>query len=1482
MISVDDNKAISFDVELSARDVQDLSSVEGVAAFFAKLGYNTNSRTSQTPGNLGITAEGTTRAIRKIYQLADQESLFKVYLFELTSVTVAHIRALVRAFRTLSGNYLLVLTSDYERLDFVLVERYVPSIGDGGSNIAQKQANVRPRTLTVERRNPSRVQLRVLRRLTWTESDPFAQYDKLLSAYSVADWSEELFNNRALFSDYYLLERLRERSEWKDDPKPPYLCLRDLYRDANSRFAGKEEKILRHDLVEPAFAALGLNSREGKRAGSSEPEPDYQLYSTTLKDSPLALCLVYPWGRSLDGKDYERDTVTADENPGAAVVSLLERGEAPWAVVTNGKVWRLYSQRTHSKATNYYEIDLEEVLAATGSQGDPADAFRYFWLLFRAPAFEPVEILREGKTFSQSFLDQLLSESEDYAKQLGERLKGRVFEQVFPHLASGFLAYARDQNGLVADISDEILQRVFQGTLTLLYRLLFLLYAESRDLLPVKEVRGYWESSLKKLKDEIAKAGGTIEDDVPDHLKKAYRADQYSLYDRLAKLFSVIDRGDASLNVPVYNGGLFLSQPEAGDDTPEAEAARFLNSTKVADRFLARAIDLLARDEDSKRHDLVPIDYKSLGVRHLGSIYEGLLEFKVRIATEKLAAVKQKGREVYKPFSELNDRDRERAERHKRIVKKGEVYLENDKRERKASGSYYTPDFIVKYIVEHAVGPVLREKFEKMRPRLREAQKWNRDMTALARSKKEAESKYDHGPAVELKWVSLVDELFDIKVLDPAMGSGHFLVEAVDFITDKTLDFLNSFPWNPVRAHLIDMRETILRQMEDQSINIDEKRLTDVNLLKRQVLKRCIYGVDLNPMAVELAKVSLWLNCFTLGAPLSFLDHHLRCGNSLIGVSVKEVREAIEGKGITVDASDTRSQFSLFGSRFAGLLLATDLMRHVGEMSDVTSAQVRQSRDEYGKASSALQPFKRILDIYTSHWFSNGVKAKRVSSRPQSPAIALLKGHEVEALINASNRQQMNKAVETLPDQDRQVAKDSLRTAYDKRFFHWELEFPEVFYGPRRGTTQQIERLPDGGFDAIVGNPPYVRIQSLSDLDVSFFSERYEASTGKFDLYLPFIEACFHQLKPTGLQGLIVPNKFLTADYGVGVRRFLGREQSLKRIVDFRDAQVFPGISTYVCLLFLSKSKLAQGDLVSGTRDSISKQTLSIIQAATLGELPWTFGAGELTILTKQMPVLGSVCEAIFQGLITGADKLLLGRRQNGKAYFDGEEFKLEDGIVRPVLRGKDIGRFNLRESGACVIYPYRHGSQGDELFAEDELAEQFPSTYSYLLKRKSALETRGSQSMEYPAWYALWCPRQMRRFESEKLLTQVLASRAAFAHDKGLFWFVGGGNAGVYGIVPRRDLEVSIWYLLGVLNSRPFDRMLQSISSRFRGGYYSYARRFIERVPIRVSDFSSDERDVVNHIEKLAKERTMLQKQEASLSLEREIDDLVSALYDF
>jgi hypothetical protein len=166
--------------------------------------------------------------------------------------------------------------------------------------------------------------------------------------------------------------------------------------------------------------------------------------------------------------------------------------------------------------------------------------------------------------------------------------------------------------------------------------------------------------------------------------------------------------------VPRYNGGLFLSEVDRADTTYEAAAARFLDKHKLPDPFLAHALDLLARDEDPKQHKLVPIDFKSLGVRQLGSIYEGLLEFKLRIADEKKAIVREKNRDVYVSFKTPGEKERERAESQGRIVKKGQLYLENDKGERKATGSYYTPDHIVEYIVQNAVGPVVSEKFEAM------------------------------------------------------------------------------------------------------------------------------------------------------------------------------------------------------------------------------------------------------------------------------------------------------------------------------------------------------------------------------------------------------------------------------------------------------------------------------------------------------------------------------------------------------------------------------------------------------------------------------------------------------------------------------------------------------------------------------------------------------------------------------------------------
>ncbi len=1148
------------DRDLSYRDIQALNGQDAVAAFFAMLGYETSFRVEQSPAALGITAESLATQIRHIELIANQEDLLYVYLFELASVTLTATRAIARGFRARAGNYLLVLADDYDHLDFVLLEKSLPLPGAPGS-LSQKQVSIRPRPLSVNRRNPDRIHLRVLRRFAYSEPDPIAQYQKLCSAYTVAEWSEDFFNNRALFSDYFLKERVpSEYAEWREDPRPVFQEFQSLYTQPSARWSGKTRSELEGELLEPAFRLLDYTTlaRNGER--EEKAEADYGLYAHDGR-TLLALCLTYPWNRSLDGKD-DKDPERSEENPAAAVVSLLQREEINWALVTNGKLWRLYSAKTHSRATNYYEIDLEEVMAERGTLADdPSTAFRYFWLFFRRQALEP----------PTPFLNRILEGSEEYSKALGERLKERVFEEIFPHFAEGFIEWIRRKEGHESDLPRERLDQIFQGTLTFLYRLLFLLYAEARDLLPVKETRGYWEKSLTRLKREIADAAGNIDGESETKLKVAYRTDSTTLYDRLTALFRTIDQGEAAINVPVYNGGLFLTTPDTDDASPEAQIARFLLTNNIPDRHLALGLDRLTRDVDEKSQALVFIDYKSLGVRQLGSIYEGLLEFKLRVAQEKMAVVKGKRTEEVVPYREAvsqklkiltEGRGKDATER---IYAKGRVYLENDRRERKATGSYYTPDDIVQYIVRHTVGPVLEEKFEALRPRLREAQKLYRE---AIQAKAEFERRRMTPPDPERRAlrafqekfrINLMDEFFDLNVLDPAMGSGHFLVEVVDFITDRVLDFLNAFPWNPILAYLKQTRETILREMDEQGVSIDQSRLTDVNLLKRHVLKRCIYGVDLNPMAVELAKVSLWLDCFTLGAPLSFLDHHLRSGNSVVGVSVREVQEALH-----------EEQMTLFGSRFAGLLLATDLMRHVGELADVTSAQVKESRAEYRRATDALAPFKRILDIYTSQWFDDGDESRtgRKGKRAADPpALVFLKSREAETFIQARDGGALRKGLNTLPPDDRRIAETALRAAVGSCFFHWELEFPEVYYRPRGGTGQVIERLEAAGFDVVVGNPPWGG--TLDESIMRWIRSHYEGcSSGLVDTFAVFIELGIRQLRDRGRLGLLLPDIFLLKNYPQ-IRSHVLHQTSIESLVHW--GMPFPDVNLDVCSILTRK-----------------------------------------------------------------------------------------------------------------------------------------------------------------------------------------------------------------------------------------------------------------------------------------------------------------------
>lgn len=534
------------------------------------------------------------------------------------------------------------------------------------------------------------------------------------------------------------------------------------------------------------------------------------------------------------------------------------------------------------------------------------------------------------------------------------------------------------------------------------------------------------------------------------------------------------------------------------DKSREGEAARFLKKHKVPDFYLARALDLLARGEDSKTGRLEFIDYKSLGVRQLGSIYEGLLMYHVVMPREDWE--KEYQREGLK------------------------VGLVPSNKERKSTGSYFTPQHIVKYIVTQTVGPLLEEKFKAMAPKLRAAQREyheqkkyeaDRNLPSVLRKAEEI---------VFRKHADLVHELLDVKVLDPAMGSGHFLVETVDFITDKLLDFIAGFPWNPVQVFVNRrVRRPIIDSLETQGVKVNEDRLTDVNLIKRLVMKRCVYGVDLNPMAVELAKVSVWLDSFTIGAPLSFMDHHFRCGNSLIGSSIVDLERLIAADG------------GLWSIPMEPLRRATKNMELIADLSDVTLTEVHRSAETYHQVLSGIRGYRALLDCITADHFGVSGAASLVTE-----------GGDLDF-------ERWDIATTSLGSKEKAWVTNSERISRSRTFFHWDVDFPDVFFTPSRPEDRRA-------FDAVIGNPPWGGLWTLGE-DESFLTGRYELARRGTDYCQLFTERDSHIIHRQSRCGFVLPSGWQTAVESRAFRVLLDETFALAEFVSlpydtFEDAYV--------------------------------------------------------------------------------------------------------------------------------------------------------------------------------------------------------------------------------------------------------------------------------------------------------------------------------------
>jgi len=397
--------------------------------------------------------------------------------------------------------------------------------------------------------------------------------------------------------------------------------------------------------------------------------------------------------------------------------------------------------------------------------------------------------------------------------------------------------------------------------------------------------------------------------------------------------------------------------------------------------------------------------------------------------------------------------------------------------------------------------------------------------------------------------------------------------------------------------------------------------------------------------------------------------------------------------------------------------------------------------------------------------------------------------------------------------------------------FDWKAAFPEVFA--------------QGGFDAVIGNPPYIRIQAMREWasdQVEYYAKKYKAaSKGNYDIYVVFVEKALSLLNSRGRLGLILPSKFFATDYGESIRELIAEKKSLSRIADFGHLQIFEQATTYTCLLFLAGSPQTSFDYARvNSPDDLQNAGFRTIQNS-LSSQPWVFSDENTQKLAEKInsvsKPLSGLPTRIGRGSSSGADDVFMLRKEGNNLFTrQGDKIEIESNILRQPIYATDFGRFVFRPAQEeVIIFPYEVKSNGYELFAEKKIKNQYPKAYEYLQSRKKELLER----KQFKEWYGFSAPRNLDVHETAQILVPLLANRGLYCRlsdDSSRYCLMASGG---FSITVSNENRLSPNYVLGLLNSALLFWRLSSISNVFRGGWITCTKQYVETLPIRSINFS-------------------------------------------
>ena len=754
--------------------------------------------------------------------------------------------------------------------------------------------------------------------------------------------------------------------------------------------------------------------------------------------------------------------------------------------------------------------------------------------------------------------------------------------------------------------------------------------------------------------------------------------------------------------------------------------------------------------------------------------------------------------------------------------------------ERGQSGTFYTPRGIVQFMCSEVLSRYLADETGMSLEVLQKLIDYDPDLP---------DSEFNQLMTPQ-QTKSLKQAIASIKVLDPAVGSGAFPLGMMQVI--------------------LNVRQAVARR---EGMKVSRGSLT-ISQWKRDIIANNLYGVDIKPEAIEIAKLRMWLSLVVDipniedVEPLPNLDYKLMCGDSLIST--------IHGEQLIPDPTKTQQ----------GMLAVTPIQIAIAPLLelekryfDVQTEERHRLREQILEAEANV--FRVAVSDRQQYWLG---KQKELET-------------EIKTMKGKVSRTQEKERKE-IADKLTNLAKFASEVESGERslnFFQYHLHFRDVFESK-------------GGFDVVIGNPPYVRIQEIQKSNPQLaleLKDNFISASGSFDIYVCFIEKATKLINGKGNISYIVPHKFFQASFGQKIRGLIASQKMINQIVDFGSSQVFDSATTYTCLLFLSQDneklkfielqpsvnseELLQvlNSTININKIEVKKLRIELISNKNLDDKEWNFAIGLnsqiLSKLQSQTYTLADVCNKIFQGIATSADKIYFLEHKSRSheiitAYSKSLncDIEIEKDFVKPLLKGADVHRYQPLEPKIWCIFPYNLNQNQPILYTQQEVKTRFPLAYKYLQANKTDLENRENGKMKHDKFYAYIYPKNLTEFEQEKIITPDIASSCQMTLDSvGLYH-----TTTIYSFIFKNTEKQHLKYYLALLNSSILWFYLINTGSVLRGNFFRFKTNYLMPFPIPTAS-ESDKKAIEALVQKCLDAKGV-----GVLEWEAEIDDRVAHLY--